>query len=185
MIELRIKDLLEQDDINVICHICNLHQKMAAGIAKAISAKYPEAFEADKATPKDDPSKLGTFSFAKTDSGKLVVNIYAMPRMGELSYDAFYKALVTLRDKCEAFNVKPDPNRISKIIGIPYNVGCDLAGGDFYVVSAIIKSIFGKSPVKVIICRLPSQRELPSVFDAENEKIDMVKAVTVSDDEVF
>ena len=42
---------------DVIIHGCNCFCTMGAGIAKAIKARFPEAYQADCQTPKGDRAK--------------------------------------------------------------------------------------------------------------------------------
>lgn len=61
-------DLLKlgaEGQFDVIVHGANCQCVMCAGIAKAIRDVFPEAYEADRRTPKADRSKLGTISFAQ------------------------------------------------------------------------------------------------------------------------
>jgi len=147
-IENRQGDLLKQPDINVIVHIANLYHTFGAGIAKQIADKYPEAFEADKKTPHGNNSKLGSFSFAKTDDGKTVINGYAMEGLGvgkrQTNYEAIYRILETIHDQVL-------DSKKALVVGIPKFLGCGLAGGDWKIVNAMIESIFLDSKVKLVI----------------------------------
>ncbi len=42
-----------------------------------------------------------------------------------------------------------------KSVGFPYKIGCDLAGGDWDIVSKIIEKYFLDSEVDCYICSLP------------------------------
>lgn len=42
-----------------IAHGCNCYCTMGAGIAKAVMEVFPSAFEADRATKREDRAKLG------------------------------------------------------------------------------------------------------------------------------
>ncbi len=158
-IEHRTGDIFEQPDGNAILHVCNLKQCFGAGIAKVIKEKYPEAYDADLATGKDNLQKLGSYSVGVVKSnGLCIVNIYAMPDFGQFSYDAFDKALSKLEFRINAFNLaKPDS---TKTILIPYGIGAGLAQGKYTVIKAIIDSIFIDSPVKCVIVKLSNQKEL-------------------------
>lgn len=60
-------DLLQlalEGAFDVIVHGCNCQCVMGKGIALSIKEQFPEAHAADCATPKGDPAKLGTISFA-------------------------------------------------------------------------------------------------------------------------
>jgi len=193
MIEHRIGNIFEQPDINIVLQQCNLFHTFGAGIAKTIKELFPYAYEADLKTPKGDERKLSTFSVGKPDgtpSNKqpVIVNLYSQSGIGGSERQTRYDSLDEGMRKLEK---KLAPVADKYVLGIPYTISCGLANGNWLVVSAIIKSVFDKSPLKVIICRLPSQQEFPSVFDSENEKTAMVKAVSedhgtfVLTDEVF
>lgn len=158
MIYYRIGNLLEQPDINVLIHCCNIYCTMQAGVALSIKNKYPEAYQADKKTKYGDKSKIGTFSWARTSDDKIICNLYTMKGLGtkerQLDYEAFYSCLEQIRDLI-------NNSTKSYKIGIPYKIGSDLAGGDFEVVKSMINSVFGGYDIPVIICVLPKfEREI-------------------------
>lgn len=71
--------LAEEGRFDVIVHGCNCHHRMGAGIAKFVARRFPEALDADLATPKGDRSKLGTLSIARIERGDVqfaLVNAY-------------------------------------------------------------------------------------------------------------
>lgn len=159
MITEKMGDLLKAEDVDIACHVANLFATMSAGVALQIKKKFPEAFEADKATPYGDLEKLGTYSVAKVKDVKskikYIYNIYAMTGIGtdkrQLSYDALVGALESIKDELEVFYEKKG---VKFTIGLPYGMGSCLAGGDWVIVRAIIESIFGGSEIDVKIYRL-------------------------------
>lgn len=124
---------------DILIHCCNIYHTMGAGIAKVIKKKYPEAFSADLETPFGDETKLGTFSYAQTPDQKFIVNLYAQRGMGNdgtplnrnLQYDFLYDALYRLCRKVTK----------QTIIGVPYLIGCGLAGGSEKIVLAILEEM--------------------------------------------
>ena len=71
--------LANDGDFDIIVHGCNCFCTMGAGIAKVIKAAFPQAYEADLATPRGDRAKLGTCSFAEIErdgTPLIVVNAY-------------------------------------------------------------------------------------------------------------
>lgn len=143
-------DLLEYP-LDGLCHSANCFQTFGAGLAKSIKIKYPEAFAADISFGKSgDKSKLGKFSFAKTYDGKIIYNLYGQYSMGthirQTSYDALYDALTGVKKHAIENSVRR--------LGIPYNIGCGLGGGDWAVVSGILASVFGNCPdLDLYICQ--------------------------------
>jgi O-acetyl-ADP-ribose deacetylase (regulator of RNase III) len=91
-------------EFDVIVHGANCQCAMGAGIAKAIRERFPEAYEADLATPRGDRSKLGSISVASIARGGLnliVVNAYTQfdyrGRGIKVDYDAIRSAACYIR----------------------------------------------------------------------------------------
>ncbi len=91
---------------DVIVHGCNCQCAMGAGIAKAIRATFPEAYEADCATRKGDKAKLGTISLATVKRGGhkiTVVNGYTQFHWrgpdGRADYEAIRSVMREVRSK--------------------------------------------------------------------------------------
>ena len=153
MIEYRKGNLLEQSDINVIIHNCNIFCNFGAGIAKQIAIKYPEAFEADKATKYGDQSKIGMFSRAPTKDRKWIVNAYAMKGIGreqrQTDYEALYSILEKMRDTQYGNFYFTGVKTI--VFGVPNMIGCGLAGGSEEIVKAMLNHLWGKSNGKLVV----------------------------------
>lgn len=152
MIEERTGDIFKQDDIDIIVHQANCLCAMHSGIAAAIRQFYPEAVEADNKTKKGDPNKLGTYSLAKGQDGKYIVNLYSQFSMGGGKRHTDYNAMVTGLEKLRHV-ISNSSN--DYVIGIPYKIGSGLGGGDWKVVKAIIYSVFEDTDIKVVICARP------------------------------
>ena len=121
-------------EFDVIIHGCNCFCTMGAGIAKAIKLKFPEAYNADLQTEKGDKSKLGTLSFAEseTQNGTLIiVNGYTQfdwrGNGKKADYDAIRTVFKTVKEKFSG-----------QRIGYPA-IGAGLAGGDWNRISEIIE----------------------------------------------
>jgi len=126
--------LAENGQFDVIIHGCNCFHTMGAGIARQISVKYPEAFEADLFTLKGSREKLGMFSTAliqyRVQFPFVIINAYT-----QFDYNASKKP-VDYSAIREAFR------KIKQIfgncrIGYPM-IGAGLAGGDWSIISTII-----------------------------------------------
>ena len=126
--------LAESGRFDVIVHGCNCFCTMGAGIARGIKSAFPDAFEADCATPSGWRDKLGTcsVSLCQTAHGQLwVVNAYTqykptgpLPLVDE-------EAVRT----CFAWVAQ---RFATARIGIP-KIGAGLAGGDWSRLAPMIE----------------------------------------------
>ncbi|MEZ6040391.1 MAG: macro domain-containing protein [Planctomycetaceae bacterium] len=130
-------DLLKlavEGTFDVILHGCNCQCAMGAGIAKAVKAVFPEAYEADCQTEKGAEEKLGSISYARTERNAreiIIVNGYIQLHWRgsgtKVNYQALRSVLATVRK-----------NFGGKRIGYP-KIGAGLAGGDWNRIAAIIE----------------------------------------------
>ncbi len=180
MVTEKIGDIFQEFEnggINVIAHQANCFHTMGGGIARVIAQKYPAAKKVDNETLRGDREKLGTFSVAVLPDGRRIVNVYSQydtsamlntqddikdsveEAMAEVGRATRYDAVVAGLTRLESLIRKSkEPSKYT--IGIPYGYGSDLAGGKWKIVKAIIYSVFEKSPVNVVIVRLPDKPEL-------------------------
>lgn len=145
-------NLLTYPGLQVIGHQTNCLGVMGAGIAKQIKTKNPELFKAYVRYCKKYPDAhniLGTVQFHPTDNGEqTVANIF-----GEYSFcesvapyneggkprHTDYNALKEALNRLHTWLVLNDKTTV----GIPYKLGCGLAGGDWDgVVYPMIKKEF-------------------------------------------
>lgn len=126
-------DLLESfehGDLDAMVHGCNCFHLMGAGIAGAISKRFPDAYKADKMTNHGDWEKLGSYSKYDYTFGTLI-NAYTQFNPGSVRpkqqlYDNIKKAFETI-----------NRDFAGKLIGIP-KIGAGIAGGDWDVIAKII-----------------------------------------------
>ncbi|MEM1350453.1 MAG: macro domain-containing protein, partial [Myxococcota bacterium] len=125
-------ELAEGGHFDVIVHGCNCQCTMGAGIARQIKARFPEAYDADRATEKGDASKLGTCSVAHAQRGDhelTMVNAYTQVhwrgRGKKVDEDAIARCFAWVKQEFGG-----------KRIGIP-RIGAGLAGGDWDEIRAI------------------------------------------------
>lgn len=126
--------LAKEGHFDAIVHGCNCHCRMGSGIAKAIRAEFPEAFEADRRTSPGDRSKLGTYTSCQVETGNgkvSVINAYTQFDFGTDSRKADYDAIRTVFQ-----SLKRD--FAGKRIGYP-KIGAGLAGGDWATIESIIE----------------------------------------------
>lgn len=141
-------NLLTYPGIDIIVGQNNCFNVMGAGLAAQIAAKYPEAVEADNATTKGDKGKLGGFSYAKADDGKIIVNLYSQYNYGtdkrQTDYEAFYQGMSVLHDKVL-------DQKKNLVFGVPKFIGAGLSGGSWKIIHAMLEEIFLDSKIKLII----------------------------------
>lgn len=137
-------NLLTYPNIQVIGHQTNCFGIMGGGIAKQIRNMYPEVYDEyyAKCHQSDHWELLGTTQICKTHDGKIVANLFGQYGIGgnvETNYDALRNALLLL--KLQVKNEFTSGDSIN--IGLPYKIGCGLAGGDWDgAVYPIIRELF-------------------------------------------
>lgn len=148
MITHRTGNLLEQPDLTHIAHQCNLYHTFGAGLAKQIAEKFPRALMADKATKYGDSAKLGTYSYSFGVPD--IINLYCQVGFGPEATD--YKAMQKAMEDLESLlKLQKIPSKL----GLPFYLGCGLAGGNWDTVLEIIRKVFKASPIECVIVRLP------------------------------
>ena len=130
-------DLLESD-CNVIAHQANCFSSMEAGIARQIKLKLPQAYEVDQNLPYPPEARRGKISVAQVGPSRYVVNLYGQYRYDgpgpKTDYDALESALTEMFKY--TYEGVDNPR-----FGVPYKIGCGLAGGDWDKVSAILSRV--------------------------------------------
>jgi hypothetical protein len=156
---------------NLIVHCCNSLGVMGAGVARALFMKWPQvrtqyldAFELDK------KCKLGEFHRVHIKDSLNVINmigqegIYHKDGIPPVRYEAFES---TFHNLSQAF-ILPLNNH-QGCIHVPYLMGCDLAGGEWDKVEALLIKYFSENDIQVIVYDLFNKREVP-VINEESEK---------------
>jgi O-acetyl-ADP-ribose deacetylase (regulator of RNase III) len=138
---------------------------MGAGIALQIAKKYPEAKKADENFSYPPSGRLGKCSVAKTYDGKMIVNLYAQKYPGKVKYgnvekeqneryQAFEKGLKSVLASLPTLKEKGFPIKI----GLPYLIGCDLAGGDWQIVYGIIEKLSSQYNQDIYVYKLEKKK---------------------------
>lgn len=138
-------DAFDRGDVKYIAHQCNCFASMykgkAKGIAGSIMKRYPEAARVDGSLATGE-SRLG--QVCEWDSrDKVGFNLYAQYLYGNASRTGIIYTDYEALGYCLAYvgyTVSSQLVDRSLVIGIP-RIGCGLAGGDWNVVSSILKSV--------------------------------------------
>lgn len=146
--------------IDSLVHCANCFHTMGSGIARALREEYPEVYAADVTqTKKGDVTKLGSYSvaeinipeFRRNPRLKFVYNLYGQFTFGrekrQVNYEAVYSGLEAIKRDIQANGSS------SEVLGINYKMCCNLAGGDWNVISAMIHSVFDDAGFDVLICQ--------------------------------
>lgn len=124
----------------VIAHQTNCKGVMGAGVALAIRERYPEVMAPYQAACNHE-NMLGKCQLIETEDGRYIANLFGQDGIGhgrQTDYDALSSALKSLVDKMKTHCLSA--------VSMPYNLGCGLAGGDWAVVSEILKDVFKDAP---------------------------------------
>lgn len=139
MIKIIEGDILKASE-NIIGHQVNCQGVMGAGLAKQLRDNSKVLYNnyrslCNRANPYD---LLGTVQIVCVAKDKYVANIFGQLNYGRqklryTDYDELRKALEDLK----RIAIKEELS-----VALPYGIGCGLAGGDWDVVSSIIKEVF-------------------------------------------
>lgn len=134
-------------DADIICHQTNCKGVMGSGVAKAVKAKYPEAYQSYHDAYNAGKLKLGYVDFAKTHDDKIIANLCGQNNYG---YDGNqYTDYNALRTGFETIKTYMLENNL-KTIALPYKMACCRGGGDWSVVYNMIEEIFAGLHVQII-----------------------------------
>lgn len=146
-------DLLKSD-CTTILHQANCHSTMGAGVAKSIAKIYPEAELVDSNSDYSPEDKFGKFTYAVTESGVTVANLYGQYNTGiglQTDYKMMNSALNYFLYSAKA-GLGNNVN-LNKV-GVPYGMGCGLAGGDWEIVKDMLERASLKHQVDIYVYKL-------------------------------
>ena len=141
-----VKGNLLDAKVDAICHQVNCRGVMGAGVAKAISDKWPivkleyEALCTLSSSPYD---LLGTAQVVNVKNGLIVINLFGQLNYGRnkvcyTDYNALEKAMKSVNEMFKGMT-----------IALPWKIGCGLAGGDWATVEEIIMRSLKDCEVKI------------------------------------
>lgn len=120
-------------EFDVIVHGCNCFNTMGAGIARQVAIELPEATIIDNYTKRGDRGKMGHFTAAEIERGKvkfIVVNAYTQYGCNIKQVNVDYNAIKDVFQR-----IKQEYH--GKRIGYP-KIGAGLAGGDWSIITKIL-----------------------------------------------
>lgn len=136
-----IIELMKLGEFDVMVHGCNCQCTMGSGVARAVRATFPKAYEVDLSTKNaDGKAKLGHFTLGMHHVGDdpnnkllFIVNAYT-----QLYYGREKKQYVDYDAVRSAFKGIANQNWVmGRSIAYPM-IGAGLGGGDWDVISKII-----------------------------------------------
>lgn len=140
---------------DIICHQVNCKGVMGSGLAKQVKEKFPEVYNCYlQSCSKKAPSQLlGHVDIVVICNKKPfgVANLYAQDGYGTDKQYTDYKALESCLNQVK---LCADCHTESCRIGLPYKLGCGLAGGNWEIVYNIINKVFEQSKHQVEIWRI-------------------------------
>lgn len=152
MIHIQNGNLL-RSDCDIIAHCCNCQGGFGSGIAGQIRKEFPYAYQAFSEDTRKPDEKLGTYTIglpfdqvnSSLDNIKNydIFNLYGQLSYGPgdkqyVDYKALESSMILMMEKIDAW--KKQSTRQFKI-GMPYLIGCALAGGTWTVVEDIILNV--------------------------------------------
>ena len=144
-------DAFDKGDVNIIAHCVNCQGVMGSGIAKSIKDRYPKVFNNYYQTTllynqkRQNSPLLGVSQIVYLNNGRYIFNLFGQNAFGnkrDLDYGAISRSLIRMADGIVEYNIE------NCVIGFPYLMGCDRAGGDWTIVSEMIEFIFKEFEVK-------------------------------------
>lgn len=132
----------DESELTLTTHICNDSNKMASGLALALSKKWPEV----KSTYHRFKSKLGQIEKIKVGKNHYVINMIAQsdcggytpihsPHIPPIRYECLYECMIRIRENLIQNNV----TGINFYTGL---IGSGLAGGNWGKITEIVYGVF-------------------------------------------
>lgn len=162
-------NIVNYKNIHAIIHQANCFHCMNAGVANALTEKYPEIAIADKQTKRGDKEKLGSYSsclvkqFQNANDEIIIFNLYSQylpgsyeddiksPDSRENRFRYLELGLRSIAEMISIYNMDSTSNNALRI-GVPWMIGCGIAGGDINQTFLLFQSIFSSlyKQIKII-----------------------------------
>lgn len=150
-------DLL-QSNCTVIMHQANCQKIMGAGIAKSIASMYPLAERVDKDNPHSPQDRYGSYTLAVNPNGVTVVNLYGQLNPGRANKNVQDERVQKLESAIHSAFHLLNSNQVSSInsskVGLPYGIGCGLAGGDWEKVEKMLETVSSFHNIDIYLYKL-------------------------------
>lgn len=126
---------LQYGDIEILGHQVNLRGVMGAGIARQIKGAFPSAFALYREAVAEHALGLGDVQLVQVGPSRWIANIAGQEGIGwrvgpQTDYDALECAFGKIAELIAGTTLR---------VGLPYGIGCGLAGGDWSIVSRMIE----------------------------------------------
>lgn len=146
-----IFEAFDRGDINILFHCCNMQNTFGAGIAKEIKERYPRAYDADTQWFQHTGNRKYYSCAVFPDSVcKAIFNLYGQQFYGTYgNYYEQYGRQLNYTYLTRALTEAAEWIHKEHVIGIPYGMGCGLAGGDWGKVYSIIGQALYEHQVKI------------------------------------
>ena len=139
-----------QGTIAVLGHQVNCDGVMGAGIARQIAQRWPTVLATYRTALQNGSLTLGQTQFVRVGPRQWIANIAGQrhpTRSGRATdYAALAQGLTQFADFLRHHAVSG---------GLPYGIGCGLAGGDWAVVEPLITQAFSSSNLFLTLFRWP------------------------------
>ena len=141
---------LGRGGITALGHQVNLRGAMGAGIARQISQAYPVVLEPYRVAVRCGELRLGGMLPVEVRPGRWIINLAAQEGVGWHHRQTDYAALAAALRLFAGF-----AHDRGLLAGLPYGIGCGLAGGEWGIVLPMIEQAFAKDEVRLY--RISSQ----------------------------
>lgn len=113
---------------------------MGAGLAKGIRNRFPLVYKEYMKLYNDGGLKLGKIQIVPVEARLSIINMMAQDRYGRhrryTDYKAFRNCLKEIKKFMNRYDYPDDK------LYFPYKIGCNLAGGDWNIIKAMIEKYF-------------------------------------------
>lgn len=126
---------------DIIVHQVNIQGYMGGGIARQLANQYKgleEFYSKHCSILENDYEILGGTTLIYKENNKIICNIFSQKPNFDTDYEAIKRCL-------EYVKLWASNNNLS--IAIPYEIGCGIANGDWYIVHKIIEEVFNNYDV--------------------------------------